>query len=81
MLKNRKLARVVSDARFGKIRRQLTYKTPWNGGHLEIADRWFPSPKRCSGCQAVKPNCRSGCVRSTAKRVVWSWIRYCRTRW
>ena len=38
MLKNRKLARVVSDARFGEIRRQLTYKTPWNGGHLEIAD-------------------------------------------
>jgi len=54
MLKNRKLARVVSDARFGEIRRQLTYKTPWNGGHLEIADRWFPSSKTCSGCQAVK---------------------------
>jgi putative transposase len=54
MLKNRRLARVVSDAGFGEIRRQLTYKTPWNGGHLEIADRWFPSFKTCSGCQAVK---------------------------
>jgi putative transposase len=46
MLKNRKLARVVSDARFGEIRRQLTYKTPWNGGHLEIADRCSPPPRR-----------------------------------
>lgn len=55
MLKNRKLARLVADAGFGEIRRQLTYKTTWNGGHLEVASRWFPSSKTCSGCQAVKP--------------------------
>jgi putative transposase len=55
MLKNRKLARVVADAGFGEIRRQLAYKTLWNGGALEVADRWFPSSKTCSGCQAVKP--------------------------
>ena len=55
MLTNRKLARVVSDAGFGEIRRQLTYKTQWNGGRLEVADRWFPSSRMCSGCQAVKP--------------------------
>ncbi|MEO6087903.1 MAG: RNA-guided endonuclease TnpB family protein, partial [Umezawaea sp.] len=55
MVKNRTLARVVSDAGFGEIRRQLTYKTAWNGGRLEVADRWFPSSKTCSGCQAVKP--------------------------
>jgi IS605 OrfB family transposase len=54
MLKNRKLARVVADAGFGEIRRQLTYKTQWNGGRLEVASRWFPSSKTCSGCQAVK---------------------------
>ncbi len=55
MIKNRKLARAVADAGFGEIRRQLTYKTEWNGGRLEIADRWFPSSKTCSGCGAVKP--------------------------
>jgi putative transposase len=55
MVKNRKLARVVCDAGFGEIRRQLAYKTQWNGGRLEVADRWFPSSKTCSGCQAVKP--------------------------
>ncbi|MEO6082443.1 MAG: IS607 family element RNA-guided endonuclease TnpB [Umezawaea sp.] len=54
MLRNRKLARVVSDAGFGEIRRQLTYKTAWNGGRVVIADRWFPSSKTCSGCGAVK---------------------------
>ncbi|WP_433358799.1 IS607 family element RNA-guided endonuclease TnpB [Streptosporangium sp. CA-115845] len=55
MLKNRKLARVIADAGFGEIRRQLAYKTAWNGGRLEVADRWFPSSKTCSGCGAVKP--------------------------
>jgi putative transposase len=54
MLKNRSMARVVSDAGFGEIRRQLTYKTAWNGGRVEVADRWFPSSKTCSGCRAVK---------------------------
>ncbi|MEO6088644.1 MAG: RNA-guided endonuclease TnpB family protein, partial [Umezawaea sp.] len=54
MVKNRALARVVSDAGFGEIRRQLTYKTAWNGGRVVVADRWFPSSKTCSGCGAVK---------------------------
>ncbi|KPI12523.1 transposase IS605 OrfB, partial [Actinobacteria bacterium OK006] len=55
MLRNRRLARVVADAGFGEIRRQLACKTRWNGGTLEVADRWFPSSKTCSGCQAVTP--------------------------
>jgi putative transposase len=54
MVKNQTLARVVSDAGFGEIRRQLTYKTAWNGGRVVVADRWFPSSKTCSGCEAVK---------------------------
>jgi len=40
MLHNRRLARRVADAGFGKIRRQLVYKTAWNGGRLTLADRW-----------------------------------------
>ncbi|MFF2149083.1 zinc ribbon domain-containing protein, partial [Kitasatospora sp. NPDC058190] len=55
MVRNRNLARAVSDAGFGEIRRQLAYKTVWNGGRLDVADRWFPSSKTCSHCQAVKP--------------------------
>ncbi len=53
MVKNRRLARVISDAGFGEIRRQLAYKTEWNGGRLDVADCWFPSSKTCSSCQAV----------------------------
>ncbi|WP_051300008.1 IS607 family element RNA-guided endonuclease TnpB [Actinomadura rifamycini] len=54
MLRNRRLARRIADGSFGEIRRQLTYKTGWNGGTLVVADRWFPSSKLCSGCGAVK---------------------------
>ncbi len=54
MVRNRRLARHVADANFGEIRRQLAYKTQWNGGRLIVADRWFASSKTCSGCGAVK---------------------------
>ncbi|GGP07303.1 IS607 family element transposase accessory protein TnpB [Nonomuraea glycinis] len=54
MIRNRRLARAISDVGFGEIRRQLTYKTTWNGGRLLVASRWFPSSKTCSSCQAVK---------------------------
>jgi putative transposase len=54
MLANRRLARHLADAGFGEIRRQLGYKTGWNGGHLAVADRWFPSSKTCSSCGMAK---------------------------
>jgi len=55
MLRNWRLARHICDAGFGEIRRQLDYKTRWNGGRLVIADRWFASSKTCSDCGAAKP--------------------------
>jgi putative transposase len=54
MVKNRRLARHVTDASLAEIRRQLTYKTAWHGGTLIVADRWFASSKTCSECGAVK---------------------------
>ena len=54
MIRNRKLARAVSDQGFGQARRMLAYKTGWNGGTLITADRWYPSSKTCSSCGAVK---------------------------
>jgi len=48
MLKNHKLAKSLSDAAFGEIRRQITYKSVWYGSELIIADRYFPSSKLCS---------------------------------
>jgi putative transposase len=54
MVKNHKLARAVSGASFGEVRRQLTYKTEWYGVRLIVADRFFPSSKICSRCWNVK---------------------------
>jgi putative transposase len=54
MLANRRLAKHIADAGFAEIRRQLAYKTSWNGGRLLVADRWYPSSKTCSGCGTVK---------------------------
>ncbi|MCM0676396.1 IS607 family element RNA-guided endonuclease TnpB [Micromonospora phytophila] len=54
MLANRRLARHICDAGFAEIRRQLAYKTTWNGGRLHVADRWYPSSKTCSECGTVK---------------------------
>lgn len=54
MLTNRKLARHIADVGFAEIRRQLDYKTTWNGGRLLTANRWYPSSKTCSGCGAAK---------------------------
>jgi putative transposase len=54
MLRNRRLARHIADAGFAELRRQLAYKTEWNGGQLIVADRWYPSSKTCSGCDTVK---------------------------
>ena len=54
MLVNRRLARAVADQGFGAARRMLGYKTAREGGTLVVADRWYPSSKRCSGCGSVK---------------------------
>ena len=54
MVKNRHLARSVSDAALGEFRRQLEYKTARSGAVLRVVDRWFPSSKTCSNCGTVK---------------------------
>jgi putative transposase len=50
MVRNRSLARAISDTGMAEVRRQLAYKTPWYGSRLVVADRWYPSSKTCSGC-------------------------------
>jgi len=54
MMKNHNLAKSIQDASWSEIRRQLEYKTQWNGSTLIVADRWFPSSKTCSGCGEVR---------------------------
>jgi putative transposase len=50
MVKNHSLAQAISDASWGELVRQLTYKSEWYGRELVKIDRWFPSSKRCSIC-------------------------------
>jgi putative transposase len=50
MVKNHKLALAISDASWGELIRQLTYKCEWYGRELIKIDRWFPSSKRCGNC-------------------------------
>jgi putative transposase len=50
MVRNRSLARAISDCGWGEFRRQLEYKTAKAGRHLVVIDRWFPSSKTCSAC-------------------------------
>jgi transposase len=50
MKRNRKLARAVSDVGMGEFRKQIEYKSLWNGEALLFADRFFPSSKKCHAC-------------------------------
>ncbi|GAA4240981.1 RNA-guided endonuclease TnpB family protein [Actinomadura meridiana] len=50
MVRNRTLARAISDCGWGEFRRQLEYKCARVGRDLVVVDRWFPSSKTCSAC-------------------------------
>ncbi|MFE1592249.1 RNA-guided endonuclease InsQ/TnpB family protein [Nocardia sp. NPDC058705] len=53
MLGNRRLARAISDTGWADFARLLAYKQGWRGGMVAIADRWYPSSKRCSACGEI----------------------------
>lgn len=53
LVKNRSLARAISDASWRQLRTMLEYKAAWYGRKLVVVDRWFPSSKRCSACGTV----------------------------
>ena len=54
MAKNRHLAQAVADVGMYEFRRQMTYKGAWYGCEVLLADRFYPSTKRCSQCGQVK---------------------------
>ncbi|MFI1919762.1 RNA-guided endonuclease InsQ/TnpB family protein [Nocardia sp. NPDC020380] len=53
MIRNRKVARAISDAGWRTFRNMLEYKASWYGRNLIVVDRWFPSSKLCSACGAL----------------------------
>jgi putative transposase len=50
MVRNRRLAKAISDASFREIRRQLEYKSI----RLHVVDRWLPSTKLCASCGQLR---------------------------
>ncbi|MGP5059428.1 RNA-guided endonuclease TnpB family protein, partial [Psychrobacter celer] len=50
MVKNRKLAKAISDSSWSAFTTMLAYKAEWYGKTLVKIDRWYPSSKTCSNC-------------------------------
>ena len=50
MVRNRSLAKAISDCGWGTFRQMLAYKTAKAGRHLIVIVRWYPSSKTCSAC-------------------------------
>ena len=54
MLQNHCLARAIVDVGMAEFGRQVRYKADWGSLDVIVADRWYPSSKRCSVCGIVK---------------------------
>lgn len=50
MVRNRKLAKSISDAAWSQFIEILKYKASWNGKNILVIDRFAPSSKLCSCC-------------------------------
>lgn len=54
MLKNKRLAKSISDVSWSEFIRCLSYKCEWYGKTILSVDRWYPSSKTCHSCGFIK---------------------------
>lgn len=54
MMKNKSIAKQVSNLGLYEFVRQMKYKCEWNGIEFIQVDRWYPSSKKCSHCGTIK---------------------------
>ena len=50
MVRNRSLAKAISDCGWGTFRAMVEYKAARAGRHVIVIDRWYTSSKTCSSC-------------------------------
>ena len=50
MMMNRRLSKSISDQAWSEFKRQLNYKTEWNGSEIRLVNRFFPSSRICFDC-------------------------------
>ncbi len=50
LVRNKRLARQIADASWGRFSEMVSYKADWYGSELCVAPRFFPSTKTCSAC-------------------------------
>jgi putative transposase len=53
MVRNRRVAKAISDCGWRAFRAMLEYKAARCGRRVVVIDRWFPSSKMCSACGHV----------------------------
>ena len=66
LLRNHRLARSISDASWGELKRQLAYKVAWHGKRLLEVDTFFPSSQLCSICGHQNAEVKNPAVREWA---------------
>ena len=54
MVKNKRLAKSISDVSWSSFVEKLEYKVAENQGYLVKIDRFYPSSKTCSNCGCIK---------------------------
>jgi putative transposase len=50
MVRNRTLAKAISECGWAEFREMLAYKATLTGRRFVVVDRWYPSSKTCSTC-------------------------------
>ena len=63
MVRNRRLAKYITDAAWGELTRQLRYKCEWYGKAFVTVNRFYPSSQLCSECGHRYPGVKDLAVR------------------
>jgi putative transposase len=74
LVRNRRLARAISDQGWAAFHCQLAYKCDWYGARLLLAPRFYPSSSGARPAGWSRAACRWPCGRSSARGAGWSSI-------